>query len=263
MDPVCWVDGEIRPLGERCVGADDSAYAEGRGCYTTARVARGAVWLEARHVARLVRDAGLLGLGAIDPQQVQRALAELATAAFADGDGAVRLQASRDAEGTVHLVGVPRPLGDDPPRWRAIRAPEPHDGGVLPGGPKLTNRLALALATETARAADAQEALLFDREQRLVEGARTNLIVRTRAGDLGTPPLARGAVAGIARALACDRIPELRDLDIGEADLRDASEIIAVNALRGARPIVQLDGQPVGDAQGPALAQIVRALERD
>jgi len=263
VEAVCWSDGSLRPLSQVSVGADDSAYTEGRGCFTTARATRGAVRFEARHVRRLVRDARLLGFGPLDPHEVQRALAELAKAAFADADGVVRLQASRDAAGAVHLVGVTRPLGHDPPQWRAIRAPGPHDGGVLPGGPKLSNRLALALAAEAAQRAGAQEALLFDRAERLVEGAYTNLIVVTQAGDIVTPPLERGAVAGIAREIALERLSDLRERDVAAADLDDAREIIAVNAVRGARPITRLDARPVGDAKGPVCARLVRALDRD
>jgi branched-chain amino acid aminotransferase len=263
VETVCWANGGLRPLSEARVGADDSAYNEGRGCFTTARATRGVVRFEARHVRRLVRDAQLLGFGPLDPHEVRRALAELAKAAFADTDGVVRLQASRDTAGAVHLLGVTRPLGSDPPQWRAIRAPEPHDGGVLPGGPKLSNRLALALAAEAAQRVGVQEALLFDRAERLVEGAYTNLIVVTQAGDLVTPPLERGAVAGIAREIALERVAELRERDVAAAELDDAREIVAVNAVRGARPITQLDARPVGDAKGVVCARLARALEED
>ena len=97
--PVRWVDGRLRPAGEPAVRADDSAFAEGRGCYTTALVRGGAPRWAERHVARLLRDARALGLPAPDPRALGRALAELARAAFGRGDGVVRLQLSRDGRG--------------------------------------------------------------------------------------------------------------------------------------------------------------------
>jgi len=262
MERICWVDGSLRAVGEACVGADDSAYAEGRGCYTSAHVRAGEVRFEARHVQRLVRDARALELGEVDANAARRALRELAEAAFGGGNGVVRLQASRDAAGRVRLVATARALGDDPREWTAICAAQRHDGGVVPGGPKLTNRLALALAADAARRAGAQEALLFDGEERLVEGARTNAIVATERGDLLTPPLARGGVAGIARAIALERMPELREGDVVAEDLFGAREIVVVNAVRGARSIATLDGRSIGDPQRPVHARLAEALER-
>jgi branched-subunit amino acid aminotransferase/4-amino-4-deoxychorismate lyase len=262
VERVCWVDGRLRPADEACVGADDSAYAEGRGCYTSARVRAGEVRFEARHVQRLLRDARALELGEVDANAARRALRELAEAAFRGGDGVVRLQASHDAAGRIRLVATARALGDDPREWTAIRAAQRHDGGVVPGGPKLTNRLALALAADAARRAGAQEALLFDGAGRLVEGARTNVIVVTERGDLLTPPLARGGVAGIARAIALERIPQLREGDVVASDLFGAREIVAVNAVRGARSIAALDGRPIGGPERPVHARLAEALQR-
>ena len=262
MERICWVDGRLRAVGEACVGADDSAYAEGRGCYTSAHVRAGEVRFEARHVQRLVRDARALELGEVDANAARRALRELAEAAFGGGDGVVRLQASRDAAGRVQLVATARTLGDDPREWTAICAAQRHDGGVVPGGPKLTNRLALALAADAAHRAGAQEALLFDGEGCLVEGARTNAIVATERGDLLTPPLARGGVAGIARAIALERMPELREGDVTAEDLFGAREIVVVNAVRGARSIATLDGRSIGGPQRPMHARLAEALER-
>jgi len=256
----CWVDGALCSAEDARICADDSAYTEGRGCYTSARVTRGEVRFEARHTERLVRDARAIGLHGIDPQGVSSALRQLAAAAFSEDEGIVRLQASRDAAGAVHLVGVARALGDDRPEWRAIRAPQVHDGGVVAGGPKLAGRLVLALAWEAARAAGAQEALLFDREGYLVEGSRSNLIVCRADGALVTPPLARGAVAGIARAILLARMRELREADVVAGELPKAREIIAVNAVRGARPIVTLDTQSVGEGPRPLLARLADAL---
>ena len=116
--------------------------------------------------------------------------------------------------------------------------------------------------TKPDQFAEALRGITLDAAGRLVEGARTNVIVATGGGDLRTPPLARGCVAGIARAIALERIPALREGDIAEDDLWTASEIVAVNAVRGARPIATLDRRPVGGSGHPFHAQIARALER-
>jgi branched-subunit amino acid aminotransferase/4-amino-4-deoxychorismate lyase len=256
---VIWVDGALRPAGAAAVRGDDSAYAEGRGCYTSVRIRAGAPWLAERHVQRLVRDARALGLPRPDPERLQRALRELARAAFGAGDGIVRLSLSRDGDGALHAVGVPRGLGEDLPRWRAITAPRPHPG-PLGGGAKLTNRLAHALALDAARDAGADEALLFDARGYLVEGARTNVVALSRDGLLCTPPVERGAVAGVALEVACERIPELRRRDLSPRDLRAARGVAVLNAVRGARALVALDGVELGGEGELLSARIAAAL---
>jgi branched-subunit amino acid aminotransferase/4-amino-4-deoxychorismate lyase len=258
-DPICWVDGRLRPIGAAAVRADDSAFAEGRGCYTSVRIDAGAPRFAGHHVRRLALAARALGLPAPRPLELRRALDELARAAFGAGDGVVRLQVSRDGAGALHVVGVPRGLGDDAPAWRAISAPFPHPGAAIAGGHKVTSRLVLALAFDAALGAGAQEALLFDAAGRLVEGSRSNLVIEDAAGNLCTPPVERGAVAGVALDVVSERLPELRRRDFSRRALLRARGVAALNAVRGARPLVSLDGADLGDA-GVALARRLDAL---
>jgi branched-subunit amino acid aminotransferase/4-amino-4-deoxychorismate lyase len=249
------------PLDDAVLRADDSAAHEGRGCYTTARVSRGRPRFAARHARRLRRDAGALGIEPPAETDCLQAFCQLAQAAFGDGEGAVRLQLSRDGAGRTHLVGVPRSLGPDPQQWRAIVAPLPHPGALPWGGAKVTSQLHAALARDAARAAGADEALLLDARGRMVEGARSNLVVVTAAGTLVTPPLARGGVAGIAREIVLEELPELREEDVGGEDLPQARELVALNALRGARPVTTLDARPVGHGRpGPLAARLQTIL---
>lgn len=244
--------------------ADDSAFSEGRGCYSSARVVAGSPRFTERHAARIAASARELGVGEVDPAAVEAALRELARAAFGGGDGVVRIQASRAGDGRTHLVAVPRALGPEPDAWRALVVALPHAGAGPGAGIKVSSRLTLALAGDAARAAGAEEALLLDAAGRLVEGSRSNIVVVAGGGEPVTPPAAAGGVAGIARGLAFERVPELSEAPVPEATLRGADEIIAVNAVRGARPIVALDDVPVGDGRpGPWSRRFAEALDRD
>jgi branched-chain amino acid aminotransferase len=253
---LAWVGGQLCRRAEVGVPVDDSAYAEGRGCYTTARIAGGRPLFEDRHVRRLERGVRALALGRLDTQQVTHALRDLGAAAFADGEGIVRVQVSRGPAGTARVVGIPRGLGDEPAVWSAITAPIPHDGPLLAGGHKLTNRLVHALAADAARAAGAREALLFDRAGFLVEGAGSNVVAVAVDGALVTPPLSRGAVAGIARELLVERLRELRERDLRQPDLLEARAVLCTNAVRGARPLSELDGKPLPGADHPWVARL-------
>lgn len=244
--------------------ADDSAFAEGRGCYTTARVEAGRVRFAERHARRVREQARALRIGDVSEAAVLAALTDVAKAAFPDGEGAIRVQASRDGAGAVHLVAVPRALGATRPAWSAHTAPFTYAGAVPLGGAKVASRLLHALALDAARDAGCDEALLFDEAGRLVEGARTNLFAVRDPGALVTPPAARGPVLGIARQVVLERVPEADEDDVRREELPSLRELVAVNALRGARPVVRVDGRPVGDgAPGPWAERLARALARD
>ena len=62
--------------------------------------------------------------------------------------------------------------------------------------------------------------------------------------------------AGQLRALEVKRELEVRSVMPRFHELLDASEIVAVNSLRGARSVVALDGKPVGSADGPLRKQL-------
>lgn len=256
------MDGRLRPPDAPAARPDDSAFFEGRGCYSTARWTGDGIRFAERHLARLARDAAALGIGDVDAATARRAFQELGEAAFGAAAGVVRLQASRDATGAVHLIGVARALGDETDRWRAVALPFPHDGATPYGGAKVSNRLVHTLAGDHVRAAGVDEGLLFDGAGRLVEGTRTNLVFVDGSEAPATPPDGRGAVAGVALGVAREAVPEIAERDCPRDGLDALRELVALNAVRGAVAIVEIDGKPVGDGRpGPWAARLAAALD--
>jgi branched-subunit amino acid aminotransferase/4-amino-4-deoxychorismate lyase len=218
-------------------------------------VVRGRVLCLARHGRRLRRDAAALGLPEPAQADCERTLLEVAAAAFGAGDGIVRLE-WRGA----HLVGRPRPLGEERDAWRAVLAATLHPGRAVTAGVKGTDWAHVARAREEARAAGVDEAILLDGDGRVVEGARSNLVVVLAGGALVTPPLARGAVAGLGRELALEAAPEIREADLGHGELLAAREVVATNAVRGARPVVAIGGEQLGDGRAGPLSRRLAEL---
>jgi branched-subunit amino acid aminotransferase/4-amino-4-deoxychorismate lyase len=256
-----WVDGKLVDADIATVRADDSAFSSGRGCYSTGRFVGGRVRFGERVVRRLARDARALGLGKVDEALGLLGMGELGKAHFGDGEGVVRLQASRDGGGSLHLVGVARAVGPEPREWRAISPPFPHEGPAPYSGAKVTNHLLFAMARDQAVCAGVDEAVLFDGEGFLIEGARSNLLLARSDGSLATPSLQRGGVAGVAREILLEKLPEIAETDLHRSTVAEARELIAVNAVRGSCPVVELDGEPVGDGRpGPAAEQLREIL---
>lgn len=233
------------------------------GCYTTARVRGGRVVLAAQHAARLARDTRALGLGEPEPAEVGEVLARLAREAFGDGDGIVRLEARSDAAGRLRLMGTSRGLGADPATWSALCSGVTHPGPDGPPGIKRSDHPAARAGRDEAKRAQVDEALLFDGQGMLVEGARSSPVAVLADGRAVTPPLARGGVAGLARAIALDSDAGIQEADLDRAALTAAREIVALNAVRGAHPVVRLDGRAVGDGRpGFAARYLASILER-
>jgi branched-subunit amino acid aminotransferase/4-amino-4-deoxychorismate lyase len=262
-DPgLCWIDGRVAPVREGLLPVDDGAFLEGRGCYSTGRWTGRELRFAERHAARLARDARALGIGALDPALALRAGRELGRAAFGAGPGVVRLQASRAADGRVRLVALAWELGPEPAVWRAITLPFAHPGATPWAGAKISNRLLHALAGDRAREAGVEEALLFDAGDRLVEGARANLVFVGEDGAARVPPAARGAVAGVALSIAREGVGGLAEGDCARAALGSLRELVALNAVRGAVAVVEIDGRPVGGgAPGPWAGRLRAALD--
>jgi para-aminobenzoate synthetase/4-amino-4-deoxychorismate lyase len=232
----------------------------GAGCFTTTRAMGGGVSQARRHAERLVRDARLLGLGELTSDACLTALAEWATATRDGSRTIVRIDVRCVADGVLQLLGSQRAWGDDPTVWRAATSPLVHPGPTRTSRVKSTDRSFYAAALDAARAAGGDDALLFDDAGFLVEGARTNLVVVSADGLLRTPPLGRGGVAGIAREVLLDRVPALCEADLSAADVAAASELIAINAVRGARAITHLDDRPIGNGKAGPWSQRLALL---
>lgn len=260
---LCWLDGRLVERAAPSVRATDSAFASGRGCYTTARFRAGRVRFLARHAARLARDAARLGIGALRPERVAEGLTAAGRAAFGErGDGVVRIQASRDGAGALHLTAVPRGLGPEPASWSAGLCSLVHEGPMPWSGAKVTNHLLFALAGDEARERSLDEVFLLDRDGYAIEGSRASLVIVDAGGGAATPDPARGGVAGLGLEVLRERAPEIRSRHLSRRDLLRAREIVAVNAVRGPRPVVRLDGRPVGDGTpGPSAAHWMRIFD--
>ncbi len=231
------------------------------GCYTAARYQAGRVRHALRHARRLRRDAAVLGLAAPPEGEIEEMLRAVGREFAGDGACIVRLALRHSAAGGGGLpFADAREIGPEPEIWTAIRFDGVHPGPEGTPGAKREGVSVHARGRDAARAAGVDEALLFGAAGFLVEGARTNVFVVRADGALVTPPLGGGAVAGIAREIVLERVPDAREAEIGAEDLLAAREVIVTNAARGARPLRTLDGRPLGSAAGAGRAASLHAI---
>ncbi|MBW1886643.1 MAG: aminotransferase class IV, partial [Deltaproteobacteria bacterium] len=115
-------------------------------------------------------------------------------------------------------------------------------------------------ARRAARTQGVDEVLLFDRGGLLVEGGHANLLLVDDGGILWTPDLSLGAVEGLGLSLLRERQRELREARLSLEQVRAARELMAVNAVRGVIPIIELDGRPVAGGEPGSWARRLRRL---
>jgi len=211
----------------------------GYGLIETMRVRDGRIPFLERHLARLGRSLGELGLS--KPSQDVIALVRPFAAT---GDAVLRVEV-RDGRASVTVREVPTP---GPPA--VITASEPHQ----PYPHKSTERDCFVDAGREAEVAEADDALLLTPEGWVAEG--TVWTVCWWDGELlRTPALDLGILPGIGRAHVLELVQRAEQGRYRKQALAGTS-LFLTNAVRGIVPIASLDGAPVpADPRTAELAQ--------
>ncbi len=201
-----------------------------------------------RHLARLAASAEYFGFP-LDVAAARRRLGELA-AGLPARRHKVRLRCAPD--GGLSLGAAPLDHRRHP--WRVALARRPVDARDRFLFHKTTRRRIYEEALDQARAeAGAQgvdDVLLWNRAGELTESTVANLVLSLE-GELLTPPVAAGLLAGTLRAelLARRRIRERR---LVPADLARSDAIFLVNSLRGWIPARRVAARGEGEPPRPA-----------
>ncbi|MCA6217691.1 aminodeoxychorismate synthase component I [Ideonella sp. B7] len=206
-----------------------TALDPGLGLFETLRLEQGDYPLLAVHLDRLARSAARLGFP-FAPAQAVETLQRVAQQLPGPGPHRVRLDLA--ADGTLRVRHAPlAPLPPGPVRlaWGQTTVPR----GRALAGLKTTDRALYDGLVAEAEAQGAFDALLFSTDGWLLEGGRSNILLRLDAGWV-TPPVADGLLPGVMRAqLLADPAWALRERSIHRDELGAVREWRVCNALRG------------------------------
>jgi len=218
-----------------CCGVETAGY----GLIETMRVRDGGIPFLERHLARLDRSLGALGL-----PRPARDVAALVMPFAGTGNAVLRVEVC-DGRATVTVRELPALDSPD-----VITASEPH----RPYPHKTTERDCFVDAAEEAEIAEADDALLLTPDGWVAEGTVWNVFwwegdrLRTPAEDVGIlPGIGRARVLELIGAVEQGRYPRQA---IG------GSSLFLTNAVRGVIPLASLDGVPV--PADPRTAEVAR-----
>jgi branched-chain amino acid aminotransferase len=264
-----WVNGELLDNGDSQVGAFDRGLTVGDGVFETIAVRAGRPQALTRHLARLVRSAGALGLPAPDIGAL-RAAAEEVTAAGGATDAVIRVVytsgtgplGSDRGDGTPTTAVLLGPAPQRPPTTDVVTVPWPRNERGALVGIKTTSYAENVLALAEARRHCASEAIFANTAGNLCEGSGTNVFL-VLDGQLLTPPLSAGCLAGVTRGL----IIEHCGLDVVEREvpitaLPEAEEAFLTSATRNVQAIRAVDGRALPACPGPRTQAAAAAYSR-
>jgi branched-chain amino acid aminotransferase len=267
-----WVDGEVLGSPEQpAIGVLDHGLIVGDGAFETIKIEAGAPFALTRHLHRLVRSAEGLGIGKPDVPAIREGIAETMQGqdlpfgrirvTVTSGPGP--LGSPRGAHGLTSIV-ITEPCDRPPPVSSIITVPWPRNERGALAGLKTTSYAENAKMVETAIVKGASEAVMPNTAGLLCEGTGSN-IMYVSGGQLITPTLDSGCLAGVTRALVLEWCAD--ELDVVEKDapievLRGADEVILVGTTRDVQGISRVDDREL-DAPGPITKQAQEIWARE
>ncbi|MBD0740733.1 aminotransferase class IV [Streptomyces sp. CBMA152] len=261
-----WVNGGLRDADAAQVSVLDHGMTVGDGIFETVKAEQGRTFALTRHLARMTRSARGLGLPDPDLDEVRRACAAV-------------IEANPVALGRLRITytGGLSPLGSDrgdagptlvvalgeskrrPDTTAVITVPWTRNERSAVAGLKTTSYAENVVALARAHEHGATEALFGNTVGALCEGTGSNVFV-VLDGELHTPPLASGCLAGITRELVVEwtgaQESEL-PLDV----LERADEVFLTSTLRDIQAVHRVDGRELTGTPGPVTAKAMRVFD--
>ena len=264
-DRIVWVNGALVAEHEARISPFDHGWLVGDAVFETLVIVRGMPFAARRHLDRLAYSAEHLGVAVPDADELREAMIAVA-AANGLQEGRLRVTVS---SGTGPL-GSNR--GDSPPTATVAATPQTPWPATIAvatvewtinelsplAGLKTVSYGANVRALAAAKAAGASEAIFANTQGSLCEGTGSNIFL-VHQGQLITPSLASGCLAGVTRQLVIELTGAVEQ-DVPLEALAAADEAFLTSTTRDVHPIHAVDGHPLPAAPGPHTQAAAQAF---
>ncbi len=258
-----WINGRLlSDPATPAVRVDDHGLTVGDGVFESVKVVDGRPFALTRHLSRLAASAAGLGLPPVDPDVVRRAVAAvlaeehlpLGRLRITCTAGASPLGSARGA-GPATLVVVAEAMARRADTTAIVTVPWPRNERGALAGLKTTSYAENVRALAHAADRGAAEAVFPNTVGNLCEGTGSNVFYVVD-GELRTPSLASGCLAGVTRALLLGW-HGAREVDEPIEVLEHAEEIFLVSTTRDVQPVDRCDDRTLL-APGPVTRACLR-----
>jgi branched-chain amino acid aminotransferase len=260
-----WLNGALVDHDGPVLRADDHGITVGDGVFETLKVIGGTPFALTRHLRRLEASAAGLGMK-VDLDVVRRAVADVLDADIFDR---ARLR--------ITITGGPSPFGSDrgdaqptvmvatgpmsawPPTADVAVVPWTRNERAATAGLKTTSYADNVIALQYAHDHGAAEAIFANTAGELCEGTGSNVFLGID-GELVTPPLASGCLAGITRELVIEWLGDVVERPLPLAALARADEAFLTSSTRDVQAIRAVEAAALGSAPGPLTARAIEVF---
>ena len=273
MPEIAYVNGSFMPIADAVVSIEDRGFQFADGVYEVLATYKGELYAPEAHYQRLERSLAALCID-LDIGQYglrERVLEGIQHSGFTDV--LVYIQITRGKAPRHHEFPVPKAEPTVVMTVKEVRRPpaEFYRMGVrVISQPDLRwkrcdiKSIALLpniLAKQTAAAAGAYEALLVNAEGQVTEGSSTSAFC-VRQGVVWTAPEGSHILPSITRAVLL-RLARAGAIAVEEASLGldqylAADEVFLAGTTTEAMPVVQIDGEQIGDGRPGPLTRRIR-----
>jgi branched-chain amino acid aminotransferase len=261
-----WVNGHLLADPDApAVAARDHAVTVGDGVFEVVKVVDGEPFAVDLHLDRMCRSAQGLGLPDPDLHDVRRGLAAVLKGEGRLTLGRVRITwtgglaplGSDRGDGPSSLVIVAAPMEPWPDAAAVCTAPWPRNERGALAGLKTTSYGENVRALAYARRRKCTEAIFANLQGHLCEGTGTNVFYVVD-GELHTPRLASGCLAGITRGLILDWYGAIEVDEPLEVVREAATEAFLASTTRDVQGIRRWDDRELG-VPGPVTTEVREA----
>ncbi|WP_460063575.1 aminotransferase class IV [Streptomyces sp. YKOK-I1] len=261
-----WLDGALQDSAAARVSVFDHGLTVGDGIFETVKATDGRPFALTRHLDRLTRSARGLGLPDPDHDEIRAACAAVLEAnpmplgrlrlTYTAGHGP--LGSDRGDQGPTLLVALVETTRR-PDSTAVITVPWTRNERGALTGLKTTSYAENVVALARAHEAGASEALFANTVGQLCEGTGSNVFV-VLDGEIHTPPLASGCLAGITRRLTVEWTGA-KETDLPLDVLERADEVFLTSTTRDVQAVHRVDTRELPGAPGPVTAKAMRIFD--
>lgn len=254
MLPKFCYNGIYYHEGEAILKSDNKSYRYGDGFFETIKIWNGKIQLEKYHQNRIEKTVKLLGYqfpAHLKTKIIFEQITELCKKnnclnaarvrlSFSNGDGGLF-----DGNGKLHYLIEAWPL-DKPINELNVNG---LIAGIFPSmkkscdeyaNIKSASSLIYALAARYGLQQKWNDSIILNHKENICESSIAN-IFWIKNGNIYTPPLTEGCVAGVMRAFLIHSIGNINEMTCKQQKLLEADEVFLTNAIKGIRWIQTID----------------------
>lgn len=265
---IVYLNGDYLPADEAKISPLDRGFLFGDGIYEAIPSYGGRTVALQLHIERM--KCGLATIGIENPltDEAWKTVAHELSERNGGGDLGIYLHVSRGNEGRrlhrfpkgvapttfgMALEIEPHPTQIDRNSQRGLRVNTAKDHRWDLCHIKSTALLGNVLHFQQGHSAGMDETILYNGADELTEASASNVFV-VLDGTVVTPPLDDQKLPGISRHICLEALRAEGSLPVSERvvtldEARSADEIWITNSSKQISPVVEMDGQPVGNGQ--------------